>query len=381
VKAGNGEGNSATSLLAVSLAGSNYFLFVSLQPILFGALVAEGHISLSAASAVLSANLLGAIVGNLAALFKVSLLHTRQLISAGAALLTITQVLFALLPLTMPAMWILMFGAGAGAGALGGAASATVVAMNRPNRVFAMILAAQILTGAAAIYAAPSVIESFGLRGLFLGMAAAASISIVTSPWTARLSSAREVTPSHQEPFAMRQALVLVSLAILYVANNAAWAYLELVAKNAGLVTEQAGHALAFGQGASLLGAIAAGLWNRSRPRMGLAIGVTLMAAAIGMFTGIHGVTAMTMVTAVFMGALCFAVPLYMGTLAMLDSSGRSLVLAQVAIGVGLVVGPLVAAMLVEHSSLQIMLWISAAAALGSLALVLIALRSRLTYI
>jgi predicted MFS family arabinose efflux permease len=75
------------------------------------------------------------------------------------------------------------------------------------------------------------------------------------------------------------------------------------------------------------------------------------------------------------MGALCLAVPLYMGNFATLDPSGRSLVLAQAAIGIGLMIGPIIAAVLVEHGSLQSMMWTSATAGLVSLAFVLVALR------
>src|SRR6266478_4963424 len=93
-------GGQWAALFAVSWAASNYFLFISLQPVLFGALVGVGHLTLASASTILSANLLGAIVGNFAVLFRVRLLRTKLTVALGAAVLAVTQMLAGFLPST-----------------------------------------------------------------------------------------------------------------------------------------------------------------------------------------------------------------------------------------------------------------------------------------
>jgi predicted MFS family arabinose efflux permease len=368
------------AVFAVSLAGCNYFLFVSLQPVIFGALIDAAGVSLSGASAVLSSNMLGAIIGSLLALGAVRRIPVRKLAALGAGALTAAQLLAAALSPTASNLLMTMFGAGVGAGVLGASTLATVAAMNRPARVFSIVVAAEIVTGAAAIYLAHRILTIFGLAGVFVSMATAAAISAATTGLILEIApgESRGVKrPAFANSTAKHPALLLFSLTVLYVSNNAAWAYLELVAKGSGLTVEEVGQALALGQFLSLWGPIAAARWEGLGTRLGIALGLTILAMATAVFTVSRGMSVTTVDTALFMGALSFVVPLYLDTLAVSDGSGRLVVWGQVAIGVGMMVGPLAGAPVAEHESLRAVMWVSALACLLSLALAWPAIRAR----
>ena len=101
--------------------------------------------------------------------------------------------------------------------------------------------------------------------------------------------------------------LLLVSLTIVYLANNATWTYLELIAKASGLVGDQVGSAIAIGQLVSVAALLV------------LAISTAALVTA-------HDTLSMTAIVAGIMGALSSLVTLYLAILALSDLSGRLVV-------------------------------------------------------
>jgi 4-hydroxybenzoate polyprenyltransferase len=73
----------------------------------------------------------------------------------------------------------------------------------------------------------------------------------------------------------------------------------------------------------------------------------------------------------------CFAVTLYLANLALADSSGRLVVWGQIAIGVGHMLGPAAASILVDSTSLKAMIAGATFVYLLSLALAALSFRMR----
>jgi predicted MFS family arabinose efflux permease len=369
--------------LAVAWAGSNYFVIVSLQPVLFGSLTNDIHFSFGAASLVLSANMLGALVGNIGAYLFLSRTSARSLIVIGSIAMSALQLLAALLPLTVAILTVCMLGIGFGSGILGGASSATVAVMDRPAKVFGIVVASEIVSGAAAIFLAPHVVGALGLRGLLIGLALAAVLVLPMVPFF--LEPTKQVAQISsrvgQIPVLNRRAIMLLcSLAIVYIANNATWAYLEIIAKKAGLVGGEVGAAISIGQLLSLGGAMAASLIGGNHLAGGIRAGLILLFLATGALAVSSGILSITVTVSGIMGALCFAVPLYLAVLALADSSGRLVAWGQIAIGVGLMLGPPAASIVVDFTSLRTMVIGSASVYMVSLALAALAFRLRPAY-
>ena len=371
--------------IAVAWAVSNCFLMVSLQPVLFRVLIDSAGMSLTSSSAVLSANMLGGLIGNLGALFTLNNARVKPVLAGAAALLAAAQGFMAVVPATPGCLMVLMFCAGIGAGLLGAVALATIVGMNRPTRVFSLAVVAQIVTGAASTYIAPKVMSAFGVDGLYVSLAAMALLVLPTISWVIDLVPSRAEGGNSAREKAHPAAtghllLLLLSVAIVYLSNNAIWPYLELILGRGGMRPEQIATAISIGQFASCAGAIAASRWERNSHGFGIAIGLALMAAATALFTIVHGVVAASIDVAVLMGSLYFAVPLILGTLALFDSRGRLVVWSQLAMGAGLASGPFAASVIVEHRSLDALLWASTFTCCLALSVALLAFR-RLTYV
>ena len=364
----------------MSWASSNYFVVVSLQPMLLGSLTDYGHFTLSAASLALSANMLGALIGNVLTFLLLARVSAKTLIILGALAMTAFQLCAARLPLTPGNFTLLMLGTGWGTGVLGSASWATVAVMERPTRVFAIMGAALVITGAAAIYVAPHVVARFGLSGLLVGLAVAAAIVLPTVPFFFEPGVVGlRATEGDKAPTALGRgtALLILSLALVYVANNATWAYLELIAKAAGLVGDQVGSAIAVGQLSAVAGSMWAARFEGVQARPAILVALLFILVSTAALIAVHNTVAMTLIVAAFMGALSFAVPLYLADLVNCDASGRLVVWGQVAIGVGLMVGPPAASIVVESSSLKTMIWTASVVYLLSLALAALSFRLR----
>ena len=373
------NGSQWPAILAVAWAGSNYFVIVSLQPMLLGSLTDNVYFTLGEASLALSANMLGALIGNILAYFLLARVSARTLIVVGAVGMSAFQLTAAVLPITPVHFAVLMLGTGWGTGLMGAAAWATVSVMDRPTRVFAIMGAALVITGAVAIYLAPHVIAAFGLPGLMLGLAVSAALVLPTTPLffePGRPDKVQKRTTASNAS-SRGSVMLLLSLAVLYVANNATWAYLALIAEAAGLVGDQVGSAIAIGQLVSVVGSVLAARFEGSRSRPAIAIALLLLVISTTALMFGHNVVAMTVIVAGIMGAVSFAVPLYLADLVFFDSSGRLVVWGQLAIGIGLMLGPPAASFWVDFTSLNTMIWTAGGVYLLSLALAALAFKLR----
>lgn len=350
------------AIVAVSWAGSVSFLFVSLQPMLIGAWITAGMAS-AEASAALSANLLGALIGNLASIPLVARTGVRSLVAGGAVLTTLAMAAVAALPLQPATLWAALLAGGIGSGVLGAGAAASAGALSHPGRAFAIIIASQIVSGSIALLFAPDLLAAYGLPVLFYVVAALSALTLAFLPAFAEPVAGRSAESGGPAGpvFRAGAVLLLVSLAILYTGNNAVWAYLERIGHEAGLHGSDIGLALAVGQAASLVFAIAAGVFDRWNSRLAIAVGALLMCATAILFIVMPTVAGIAVGVAGFLGGVCFVVPYYMAELARRDASGRLMVWGQSAITIGLMAGPPAAAMVIEASSMTTMIWCSIA--------------------
>jgi predicted MFS family arabinose efflux permease len=359
--------------LAVAWAASNCFAIPSLQPVILDALVERHGMMLGGAGNALAANLLGGMVGNVVVVVALRHVMVRSLVVAATILLAAVQIVMAF-NLQSPGAFIAeMLVAGIAAGVLGAAALATGAVCRDAARLYAVTLLAQIVSGAIAIYAGARIAAHDGLAPLLLWLAGAALVMLPIVAWLPDFGGKRPqiaaAPAAERRAIRLPAALLLASLAALYLSNNAAWAYLERILKTNGLSGEAVGDAIAFGELAACAGALAAAV-PRPRSRAGrLMGGACLMAAAILALLAVHGALPATIAIGLIMGALCYVLPQYQSAMAALDGTGSLVAWSQFAVGFGLVAAPPLAAAILEATSTALL--IEAAAAVGIIAGVL----------
>jgi predicted MFS family arabinose efflux permease len=367
------------AIVAVAWAGSVSFLFISLQPFLVGAWIAEG-MQRGDASAALSAHLFGGLVGNLAAIGLIARFSVKTLTAIGTIISGAALALAGFLPTQPGLLWGLLFAGGLGGGVLGAASAASAGALPHPGRAFAIIIASQIVSGSIALFVTPDILAAYGMSALFYGVAALTTLTLAFLPAFAeplsRPPSGRSPSETWASIWSAASILLLVSLGLLYVGNNAVWSYLEQIGHHAGLPASDIGLALAIGQGISLAFAIAAAVFDRWNAAFAIMSGGVVMCTTAVLFTGGPSTFILTIGVAGFLGGVCFVVPYYMTALARRDATGRLMVWGQSAITIGLMIGPPVAAFVIDHSSLDAMVWAAIGITVVSTAVACLALAS-----
>lgn len=349
VSAGGGESTWATTASAV-LMGAIAPLVLGMAPVLVGAMVGKLGFSPSQAGLVISAHLGGIGLIGLPMTLLVQRPVWRKLLAVAIPILAALFVVAAFV--TDPTLLaVTLFGAGLAGGV---AVSITLPIMARsraPTQAFAWWVVLQLAMGAAGVALLPFVVESSGLRGAFLILAAVMGAMALMLPFipagpgqSAGPDTAPATRLSKLDGF-----LGLAGLYAFYVAVGAVWTYFERIGDAAGLEAHWIATTLSI---ATLFGVVGAGLAAFMPVKLGnlgpLEAGVVVLLAALaipfGPLTG--GVYAGSAI--LFKVAWTFTLPFLLGALSKVDASGRLLVLANIIIGLGLASGPAVAASLVR---------------------------------
>lgn len=366
-----------TASIAVAWAGSVGALLISLQPMIVGAWVDRAGLSLQAAGIAASVNMLGAMIGTLATLLILRRGEIGGFIALAALLAALGDLLTALVPNQAEAIIAVRLLGGIAGGALMAATSASVAALAHPDRTFGLVVFAQIITGALALYFAPALLDNIGLHGLFIALGVLGLSVLLVVPWFAQPAPRASVEESGLKiRIGGASTLILASLAVHYVANNGVWVHLERIGVAARIEHGQIGAALAVGQVFGLFGAALAIVFaDRASRLLSICLGVMLTAVSVALFTQAGDALRLGTGVALFIGSISFTIPFYLGALASRDSSGRLVMVGQLAIMSGLFLGPNLAAWIVTLEDLNAMLWACAVGFAVSLILVYAGLR------
>jgi predicted MFS family arabinose efflux permease len=318
------------------------------MPLIVGAL--EDHWGYSAAYAgyITSVDLAGLFVGAVATSVWANKIDWKRVVGAAIVLCCVMNVLCVWFH-ALAALCILRFCAGLASGV---AYSSSLTLLSRvPDtaRGFSIVIFAQVIANALVLAVFPAIDTSWGPGGLFVTIAAvmAATLIIVPSlprrdPWRApdvplSTPTARPRTMSA----AVMAALCLTAVALVYVAIGCYWAYAERMGIHFGLGAGLVHHLLTASVLVSSVGCIAAYRLSRSvgqsRPLLAalIVLSVTLL---------IHSGSPKPVMYVLALGVvqLCwnFVDIFQLGTLAIVDPSGRSAALIPAAQGIALAAGP-----------------------------------------
>lgn len=221
------------------------------------------------------------------------------------------------------------------------------------NRVFGWWTVGQIALGAAGLAVLPPLFSSFGIAALYLSMAALMALSLplvrFLPLYPLTLSAEGKRTGSAKKPDVAKVVAALVACLLFYVGLISVWTFMGGFAEAAGIAPAASSLVLSIATVIGVVGSFAAtmvgGYINRRFVLLG---GYLAMVLAIALLLGVDNALRFGAAALILKFAWPWTLPFLMSTLADLDPQGRATNLANLAIGGGLALGPLIAGRVVE---------------------------------
>jgi predicted MFS family arabinose efflux permease len=360
----NGDRAELLVLLWAAAAATSFF---SLAPTLVGAFMDELHLSARELGLISSGDLAGSA---LASFFV--LVYGRRFFLRGMLTCSLAVVGFANLATAVShdfaAILVCRVVAGLGGGLAFAAVNAAAARVPKPGLMFAAISIVQMVFGTIGFIAAPAALGLFGLAGVFtilsgcsLACAMMAALRVSRVPvHGSRLSTSLSLSP--------RGALLVLSLFATFLTSTAVWTYLERIGVAARLASALINMGLAIGTVSGALGAVGATLLLvRARELDKFLVGGSaVMAASTGLLLKASAPLAYLVALFGFNGALSLVTPLYQARLAAETAGDGRVLVAMLAIYLGLIGGPLLGAGLVTGLGFGDLIHIAAALFVGA---------------
>lgn len=344
--------NSQKSVLSAIALGTLGVLSFIIQPALVQGFVM--HLSMSEPEAV---NLAGiemlGVAGSAIALALPGPRLDWQKLLLGSLLLAIIGNLISAVSLGGSAIWSARLIAGLGHGAIISLSFSFVGLTERVDRNIAWYLSLLLSYGAIGIWALPTLLDSVGLKGLFVFFALLLSLGLLSIRHVPRASEARAALPPMARDLPSGMVLVALAGVLSYnLAQGIAWAILFLVGIEAGLGEQSVANALFLSQVLAIGGALASVFLAERLGRFSaISIGILVGAACVALLLGhpSHGL---------FLASVCgfnilwnFVLPFILGAVGEFDTKGRMVgrAIAMQMLGLGL--GPFIAGWLIGNGS------------------------------
>lgn len=368
-----------TVLLLAGVAATSFF---TLAPALLGSLIDRMQLSVRAVGWVATCQLTGSAVGNLCMLVLGRKLSVRPTLTASLAAAGLAN-LATVLARDLTMLSVCCLASGLAGGMAYSVVNAAAARLPRPGVMFAAISIAQMLFGAIGFIVLPPLIAGFGpgaifatLGGCALACAVAAdrltgSATVHDSGWRASLS------------LTARGAVLLVALFATFLTSTAIWTHLERIGVAARLDAGVISIGLSLGMLAGILGAVGATvlLLRGWRPDHFLVGGATLLALSTALLTKAASPAAYLVALCGFNATQALIIPLYLARLASETGGDARILVALLAMYLGLIGGPLFGASLVIALDYQALILVAAASFAVASVLTLGARRSSMQWV
>jgi DHA1 family inner membrane transport protein len=343
------------ALVALSIGGVVQILGL---PLIVGAL--EDHWGYTAAYSgyIASVDLAGLFVGSVTTSMWASRINWKRYVAAAIVLCIVMNVLCVWFH-TLGILMVLRFGAGLASGVAYASSLTLMSRVQDTARGFSIVIFAQVVANAAVLAVFPVIDATWGPGGLFVTIAIVMAVTAVVVPRLPGRDPAGEAGivvadrwAGHDPPLpgqggaalparVAMSGLCLGAVALVYVAIGSYWAYAERMGIAFGLSGDVVHHFLTASVLLSTIGCLAAFRLSRSvgqsRPLLG-ALG--LLSAVLLINSGLpHPL--MYVVTLGVMQMCWNLIDIFqLGTLAIVDPSGRAAALVPAAQGIALAAGP-----------------------------------------
>jgi|SRR5579871_3746935 len=305
----------------------------------------EDHWHLSQAGYITSLDLAGLVLGSSLTSSVALRIHWRHYLTAALSIAVLLNLACTLHPGPL-LLGVLRLGAGL-ASSCGYAASLTLLSRLPDNaRGFSWMIFAQVVANALILSVFPALDDTFGPAGMFAATALILALTLGVAP----LMPGHLPLPPRSQPARPSvgsastralAALCLSAIVFVYIAIGSYWAYAERMGVSAGLSASAVHRLLTAGVLLSALGCFAAFRLGRrhgqSRPLLAAlaALAAVLMAAGVWQTPSMYVFALATL-------QLCWNfIDIYqLGTLSVVDPTGRAAALVPAAQGVALAIGP-----------------------------------------
>ena len=354
--------------IVVIVSGGGVFLIL---PVFVGALVDFGGLSMGQAGAVASADLAGIFAASIAALAWVRRVDWRRVALFSLA---------CMLPGNIACIWVdgfvpllVLRGAlGFAAGNLMAIGMAHLARVAKPDRAFALAIAAQVAFSTAALWTMPGAVQSWGLASLFGLLALLSTIGLLAATRLVRGTESPVPEAPGKATGRTHIFVVLFANTIFFIAQSGVWAFLERIATQAGLAPETVGTMLAISVSLALAGPLAASLiadrYGRALP---LAVVAAGQLATLWIMQGPIGASLFLLAATGFQIFWNFAIPYIVAIVAALDRARRYIVLVTPFQAAGIALGPVLAGNLAGNGELWAIAVLGGAAVLVSVVLLI----------
>ncbi|MFL1453967.1 MFS transporter [Marinobacter sp. GN3S48] len=246
----------------------------------------------------------------------------------------------------------------------------------QPDRIYGLWVMGQLALGALGLALLPNLFAHFGLSAFF---ALLAVLMLFCLPLLKYLPTRKQPgTDSTATPLSsglpLPALIGLLAVLLFCVSLNGVWTFMGAIADSINIDAQVSGNVLAVASLLGIAGALSATvLGGRQSYRIPLLAGYAIMIVGILLLTGSPDEFRFTIAALGFKYAWTFAFPFILASLASIDRNGQLMGMANLVIGGGLALGPLIAGRMVEQlDGFQAVLLGSAVLAFFSLPLILL---------
>ncbi|MBN3857932.1 MFS transporter [Paraburkholderia sp. Ac-20340] len=350
---------SGWTLMSIIILGAVISLPGLIAPALAVQLAQQLGLSASQIGAYFFIELMAFSSAALPAQFWMGRFDERRVARVAAVVFVVANCVTAGMPFHLGELLALRFVAGLAGGTLGLLCMTSAGMSPNPDRAFGLWIVGQLVAGAIGLYFLPQLFAVFGLKSLFLCVAALTTLALpLCGAFSSRLTKpvrrprgagrVRQAgAPGRDGRFAL---LVVSAVCVFYLAIGAVWSFSSRAAAGAGLDPILSGKILSIATLMGIAGAMTASvIGGRGSRRLILGLGYGLLIAAlVGLCTGPHLAGYAVSVFA-FKFAWTFVIPFVFAVAAKEDASGRLTSAVGFITGVALAVGPLVAGVLLDR--------------------------------
>ena len=268
-----------------------------------------------------------------------------------------------------PALLAIQFPLGFLAGSLYSLTLTMISDEERPDRLFGILMAAQVAFQVTGILSGPYILHHGGIDSL-IAIFAVLNATCIPLTW---LLPSRGRRPYVSMPFlavfSLPTLLALSGCFFFLINVGAYWTYIYLIGRDIGLGDVQVARSLAAGVSAGLAGGLAAS-WcgNRLNRDSLITLGGFLIVLSVALLIGPTGVWKFVVSCALYNFAWNFSVAYEYSAVTNVDATGHALAIAPAFHSGGGAAGPALAALLVTPFGYASVFWLAAGGAIASVA-------------
>jgi len=366
--------NKTLQIIVNSFISTTGLGFPAVLPILVGAIVDQLGYDRSMVGWIASFNIFGIALGGLIATLLIGKKPLIRIVQVGLVGLLVLDGLSVFVVQAIPMLGIRfisgVFGGLAYAGAL-----AAFSGLKNPIKAYGIYVVVYCVWSGAILVTLPYLVNLFGLAGGFGILVFMALMSLLGSnviPQLAANIKEKEIISLKTLLSKKEVLLALLGYFALQMGGGTIWAYVERIAKEAGLEAALTGQLMGLSSVLAILGGLLVFKIGDSRGlRMPILVGVIGMGLGAAMLFWSNNAMIYLGGISLFAGAWSIAIPYYQQIQAKFDPTGKVVSLGTIVNTMGRGTGPAMAALLLGDHSFTMVIWLALSVFVLSLLIIL----------